>query len=193
MQNQLTETKNSQRRHLLQKPLAGLILGSVFMAISCFAQGPTIEGTVRGANGKPLKGMDVRLEAKGSKSNPATTKTDAAGNYHFANVERGVYRVTVLSGNAVQGFIDNVQGGSAASRRVDFDIKPNAADQKASGGKKAKHLVWVPESTGSHIGGHWVEVDDSGAAAGSERVEQKSANSVNRTINYSSGIKPGGN
>lgn len=177
---------------MLKIRLAGLCLGSLFLASLAFAQIPTIEGTVRGANGKPLKGLDVRLEAKGSKAAPATVKTDSAGNFRFANVARGTYKVTVLAGNAVQGFIDNVQGGSANAKRVDFDLKPNAAAAGGPPTKKAKHLVWVPESTGSHIGGHWVEVDDSGNQSGSERVEQKSATSATRSINYSSGIKPGG-
>lgn len=168
--------------------IAGVVLGSILLAAVAFAQSPVIQGTVRGANGKPLKGMDVRLEAKGSKAAPVLVKTDANGNYQFANVTRGVYKVTVLSGSAIQGFIDGVQAGPN-TRRVDFDIKPAAAGQTT---KKAKHLVWVPESTGTHIGGHWVEVDDSGPGADADHVDQKSANAVNRTINYTAGRKPGG-
>src|SRR5205823_216731 len=118
-------------------------------------------------------GTDVRLEAKTSKIAPVVVKTDSSGKYRFPNVPQGVYKVTVLSGSAIQGFVDNVRTG-AGMRRVDFDIKPAMAGKA----KTAKHLVWVPEATGSHLGGHWVEVDDSGAAAGSERVEKKSGQAL---------------
>jgi len=58
--------------------------------------------------------------------------------------------------------------------------------------KKAKHLVWVPNETGTHLGGHWVEVDDSGA--GAERVEKKSGAALQNMQRNSSGTtnQPGG-
>jgi hypothetical protein len=40
---------------------------------------------------------------------------------------------------------------------------PIACAGPSAGVKGGKHMVWVPSSTGSHIGGRWVEVDETGS------------------------------
>jgi hypothetical protein len=164
MENKETETKVKPALHvanqLLKKSFAGLILGSIFLAVAATAQTTAIEGAVRGPDGKALKGADVRLESKTKGALAQTTKTDTSGRYQFSKLSVGKYRITVLSGSQVQGFIDNVNTSTSKARKVDFDIKGRVAGQP----KKAKHLVWVPNGTGTHIGGRWVEVDDGGNA-----------------------------
>ena len=49
---------------VLRKSFAGLIIGLIFLAISATAQTTAIKGVVRGADGKALNGVDVRLESK---------------------------------------------------------------------------------------------------------------------------------
>ncbi len=146
------------------------LFGVIGLALA--AETPAVEGTVRGADGKSLQGADVRLEAQSTKAAPVLTKTDGSGKYRFTNVSRGVYRVTVLSGKVVRGFIDGIQVNG--TKRIDFDIKP-------TGAKKAKHLVYVPAQTGSHIGGGWVEFDDDNATAtGDQRVKKMSGDQLRR-------------
>ena len=188
-----TETKfkpafHIANHHLLNKSFAGLILGSIFLAAVATAQTTAIEGVVRGADGKPLKSADIRLESRAKGVVAQTMKTDTSGRYRFSNLGVGKYRVTVLSGSQVQGFIDNVNTSTSKAAKVDFDIKGGVAGQP----KKAKHLVWVPNETGTHLGGHWVEVDDSGA--GAERVEKKSGAALQNMQRNSSGTtnQPGG-
>jgi hypothetical protein len=41
--------------------------------------------------------------------------------------------------------------------QLNFDLKPVSASQASAGAKVGKHLVWVPSSIGSHIGGRWVK------------------------------------
>jgi hypothetical protein len=161
MKNKQTETKFKPALYL------ALVLGSIFLATAAAAQTTAIEGVVRGPGGKPMKNADVRLESKAKAVAAQTTKTDTSGRYRFANVGVGKYRVTILSGSQVQGFIDNVNTSNSKAAKVDFDIKGAVAGQA----KKTKHLVWVPNETGTHLGGHWVEEDN---ASGSERVEKKS-------------------
>jgi hypothetical protein len=63
--------------------------------------------------------------------------------------------------------------------QLNFDLKPVVAAQASAAGKTGKHKVWVPSNTGSHIGGSWVEVDESGnAGAGALNVKRGNAESV---------------
>jgi hypothetical protein len=44
-----------------------------------------------------------------------------------------------------------------------------------------KHMVWVPAETGSHLGGHWVEVDQTGTPpAGASNVQKANAEELQR-------------
>jgi hypothetical protein len=126
--------------------VAGVFSGGAF--------GQSIEGTVRGSDGKALKDAEVRIEGKDKKV--ATTKTDASGHYSYARLSPGVYKIRVVLGGAVQSSV-NVKT-AANNSKIDFDLKPASA-------KKVKHYVWVPARTGSHMGSGWVEVDDGGSAA----------------------------
>ena len=132
------------------------VLAAAFVAVagvfSGAAFGQSIEGTVRGSDGKALKDAEVRVEQKGNKS-VVTTKTDARGHYSYARLSPGVYKVSVVLGGAVQSSV-NVKTTTTNSR-IDFDLKPAAA-------KKVKHYVWVDAKTGTHMGSGWVEVNDAG-------------------------------
>ena len=164
----------------LKIPVLPLFAGSLLI-VTLASASPGVEGIVSDGNGKPLKGAAIRLEAKSP--NPQTTlvKTDGAGKYRFDNVTAGVYRVTVLSGSNVQAFIDNLHTNGVKNARVDFDIKPAVGREPG----KAKHLVWVPSQTGTHIGGYWVDVNDS-SRVGIERVEKKSGAALETTQRNSS-------
>ena len=131
---------------------AAFVAGTVVFSGAAFGQ--SIEGTVRGSDGKALKDAEVRVEGKDKKV--ATTKTDARGHYSYARLSPGVYKVSVVLGGAVQSSL-NVKTTTTNSR-IDFDLKPAAA-------KKVKHYVWVDAKTGTHMGSGWVEVDDAGNAA----------------------------
>jgi hypothetical protein len=131
---------------------AAFVAGTVVFSGAAFGQ--SIEGTVRGSDGKALKDAEVRVEGKDKKV--ATTKTDARGHYSYARLSPGVYKVSVVLGGAVQSSL-NVKTTTTNSR-IDFDLKPAAA-------KKVKHSVWVDAKTGTHMGSGWVEVDDAGNAA----------------------------
>src|SRR5438552_3943056 len=144
------------------------VLAASFVAVTSVfsgaAFGQSIEGTVRGSDGKALKDAEVRVEGKDKKV--ATTKTDARGHYSYARLSPGVYKVSVVLGGAVQSSVDVKT--APTNSRIDFDLKPAAA-------KKVKHYVWVPAPTGSHMGSGWVEVDDAGnAAPGASNIQTAS-------------------
>src|SRR5258708_12707153 len=111
---------------------AALVAGTV--ASSCAAFGQSIEGVVRGPDGKGLKDAEVRVEQKGNKS-VVTTKTDARGHYSYARLSPGVYTVSVVLDGAVKSSL-NVKTTTTNSK-IDFDLKPPPAT-------KFKHYIWFP-------------------------------------------------
>jgi hypothetical protein len=135
------------------------VLAAVFVTVagvfSGAAFGQSIEGVVRGPDGKALKDAEVRVEQKANKS-VVTTKTDARGHYSYARLSPGLYTVSVVLDGAVKSSADVKT--AANNSRIDFDLKAAAA-------KKVKHYVWVQARTGTHMGSGWVEVDDGGNAA----------------------------
>jgi hypothetical protein len=102
-----------------------------------------LQGTVLGTDGRLLQGAEVRSEAKGKSSTPITTVTGSNGQYLFAGLAPGLYKISIVAGGAVK-FSTNVkmQGQKA---RVDFDLRPSA-------GKKIRNYAWVA--------GRWAAVDD---------------------------------
>jgi hypothetical protein len=115
---------------------------------------------VRDAKGEPIKGTDVRIESRDGKEVFSTVKTDSKGRYVSQRLQPGVYRVTLLVNGAVKASIKNTQTTANQPTQLNFELKPTA--QAANIAKGGKHMVWVPNRTGSHLGGNWVEVDDKG-------------------------------
>ena len=127
------------------------------------AEGPaTIQGFVKDANGEPIRGTDVRIESRDGKQVLSTVKTDSKGRYTSQGLQPGVYRVTLLVNGEVKASMMNTQAKANQPTQLNFDVKP--ASQADNIAKRGKHTVWMPARTGSHIGGNWVEVEDSGKA-----------------------------
>jgi TolB-like protein len=122
----------------------------------------SIQGFVKDAKGDPIKGTDVRIESRDGKQVFSTVKTDSKGRYISQGLQPGVYRVTLLVNGAAKASIMNTQAKANQPTQLNFDFKPTS--QAGNIAKRGKHMVWVPNRTGSHIGGNWVEVDGEGNA-----------------------------
>ena len=129
----------------------------------------SIQGFVKAARGQPIKGADVRIESRDGKQVLSTVKTDAKGRYISQGLEPGVYRVTLLVNGSVKASIMNTHAKMNQPTQLNFDFKPTS--QAGNVAKRRKHMVWVPNRTGSHLGGNWVEVDDQGNAQFDSNVQ----------------------
>ena len=128
--------------------IASLVLVSSFVfAATVSAQMSPVDGSVVGADGRPLKNAEIRFEQKEEQVSPIISRTDASGHYTAA-LPRGTYKLSVVTDGKVKASI-TVQATGAKSR-IDFDLRPSAA-------KKIKDYVWVGGETGTHVPGHWVE------------------------------------
>jgi len=120
----------------------------------------SIQGLVKDGKGEPIKGADLRIESRNGKQVLSTVKTDSNGRYSSQRLQPGVYRVSLVVNGAVKASIENAQAKANQPTQLNFDFKPTS--QAGNTAKGRKHMVWVPNRTGSHIGGTWVEVDDKG-------------------------------
>jgi len=151
-----------------------------FLCVAAAWAGPgSIQGVVKDAKGQPIKGADVRVESRDGKHLFNTVKTDGKGRYISQGLKPGVYRVSLVVNGGVKASIMNTSAKADQATQLNFDLKPATSGQAAAGQKTGKHMVWIPPSTGSHTGGRWVEVDDSGSAgAGALNVKRGSAEAL---------------
>jgi len=155
-------------------------VGFVLCVASAWAGPTSIQGIVKDAQGKPIKGADVRVESKDGKQLFNTVKTDTQGRYISQGLQPGVYRVSLVVKGAVKAAVGNTKTKSDQATQLNFDLKPVAAGQATAEQKKGKHMVWMPPSTGSHTGGRWVEVPDGASEPGTLNVKRASAEELQR-------------
>jgi len=156
------------------------LMGFLLCAPSAWAGTASIQGIVKDAQGKPIKGADVRIESRDGKQLFNTVKTDTQGRYISQGLQPGVYRISLVVNGAVKAAIGNTKTKSDQATQLNFDLKPVTAGQASVEQKKGKHMVWVPPSTGSHTGGRWVEVPDGAADPGALNVKRASAEELRR-------------
>jgi hypothetical protein len=165
----------------------------LFLSVASAWAGPaSIQGIAKDAQGKPIKGADVRVESKDGKQLFNTVKTDAKGRYISQGLQPGVYRVSLVVNGAVKAAIGNTKTKSDEATQLNFDLKPVAAGHASAEQKKGKHMVWVPPGTGSHMGGRWVEVPDGAAEPGALNVKRADAEQLRREA-LTRGNPAGGN
>jgi Carboxypeptidase regulatory-like domain len=158
------------------------LMGFLLCAANAWAGPTSIQGIVKDAHGKPIKGADVRVESQDGKQLFNTVKTDTQGRYISQGLQPGVYRVLLVVNGAVKANIGNTKTKSDQATQLNFDLRPLPAAQVNAAQKKGKHMVWVPAGTGSHIGGSWVEVQDGAAEAGALNVKRASGEQLQREM-----------
>ena len=163
------------------KLLRVVFIGLVLSVATAWAATSVLQGTVKDPKGHPIKGADVRIETKDGSKLIKMVKTDANGRYVSDGLPAGVYRVTLVVNGAVKTSINNTKTKADGPTQLNFDLKPVPSSQATAAAKSGKHKVWVPNNTGTHIGGRWVEVDGSGSAdAGALNVKRGSAEALRR-------------
>ena len=169
------------------------LIGFALSVATAWAGPSAIQGLVKDAKGQAIKGADVRIESKDGRQKFSTVKTDGKGRYISESLPVGVYKVTLIVNGAVKASITNTKTKADQTTQLNFDLKPVPAAQASAGQKKGKHMVWVPATTGSHIGGGWVEVDDGAKAApGTLNVQRANAEQLQREANSAGNPNAGG-
>jgi hypothetical protein len=167
----------------------GFVAAMLFVA-SASAANSRLEGIVKDANGHPIQGADIRIEANNTGRLLTTVKTDANGHYILEGLAAGNYRVTLVVNRAVKTSINNTTLEPGESTQLNFDLTHKRASVTV---EKGKHWVWIPAFSGSRLPGRWVEVNDDGtwaAEATANNIVRISGEELERTI-HSVDIKRG--
>ena len=96
-------------KDLFPPPARLVLLGALIFAGNVFAGISAVEGIVRDAEGRPIGGADIRVEARSGSNSHGLVKSDARGHYIFDGLTPGTtYRVTLLINGAVKASINNI-------------------------------------------------------------------------------------
>jgi Carboxypeptidase regulatory-like domain len=137
---------------ILAKSLVLGFVGSLFVTFTVSA-GTSVEGVVKDPGERPVKGADVRIEAKNFSN---VVKTDGNGHYTCDGLAVGTYKVTLLVNGQVKATILDAKTQAGKATQLNFKLTGKMV------AKKRTHMVWVPPDLSTHIGGRWVEVDENG-------------------------------
>ncbi|MEY2487475.1 MAG: Carboxypeptidase regulatory-like domain [Verrucomicrobiota bacterium] len=132
----------------------GLVLVALgFLTAGVSAQNNSVQGSVKGSDGKPLSGGNVGVERVDTKAAPVNAKMDRKGHYEFAKLPPGTYKITVYENNVPKS-TGNITTRTEGYLRVDFDLAAKSSSIHV------KHYIWVKSETGTNFSGKWVEADD---------------------------------
>jgi hypothetical protein len=138
---------------MLEKSLFLSFVASLFVTVTVWA-GTSVEGVVKDPSDRPIKGADVRIEAKNFSK---ISKTDARGHYIFDGLGVGTYKVTLVQNGQVKATILDAKTQAGKATQLNFKLTG-----KMASANKPTHVVWVPGDLSTHIGGRWVQVDENG-------------------------------
>jgi hypothetical protein len=177
---------------MANKVLSICIISLVSATVWAESAGPaTIQGDVRDSRGQAIAGAEVHIKSK-DQSTEKIIKTDAKGHYAITALPVGDYAVVLFVNGLIKASINNTT--TRADKPTQLDFKLNGAFAANKPAKKHTHMVYVPGETGSHLGGHWVEVEDNTSGnAGANNVQKLSGDAVRGLQSTgSSGMSNGG-
>jgi hypothetical protein len=123
--------------------LAPVAAGMLFLAFTAAAQITTIEGVVKGADGKLIQNAVIKITRTDIKGN-YETKSNKKGHYIYMGLPIGLYNLAVFVDGKQVDQTTNVKTSPGDARVVDFDLKASQQDNSA----KAAQLQKAVETGG---------------------------------------------
>ncbi|PYL06534.1 MAG: hypothetical protein DME33_13455 [Verrucomicrobia bacterium] len=141
---------------ILPKSLILTLIGVLLATFNAWAGTSVLEGVVKDPSGRPVKGADVRIEAKNFSK---IVKTDANGHFVCAGLGVATYKATLVINGQVKASIANAKTQAGKPAQLNFNLTAQTASAKTH-----THMVFMRPDVDTHIGGGggWVEVDDNG-------------------------------
>ena len=168
-------------------------LAAILPAHSVFAQASIIQGDVKGVDGRAAQRAEVRIQPARGQLAPTIVKTDMRGHFVANNVAPGPYNISAVGPGGVTSPVQAIKVQANKPITIAFDLRNNGGAKTAAKGKKKTRFVWVPDQTGSHLGGHWIEVDDNASAPPSaQHVNGVSTGSVRDLQSHEVNSRDGG-
>ena len=120
---------------MLPKSVILSLIGVLLVAFSVSAGASVLEGVVKDVTGRPMKGADVRIEAKNFSK---ILKTDASGRYVAGGLAVRTYKVTLVINGQVKALIPDAKTQVDKPTQLNFDL----AGTRASAEKYRKPAVY---------------------------------------------------
>src|ERR1700757_426660 len=145
-----------KRKTMLSKSFILSFVGSLLLTFTVCAGTSVLEGVVKDPTGRPVKGADVRIEAKNFSK---IVKTDTNGRYICDGLGVATYKATLVINGQVKASIANAKTQAGKPVQLNFNLTGQTAPAN-----KHTHMVFMRPDIDTHIGGggQWVEVDDNG-------------------------------
>jgi len=105
------------------RTLAASACGLLLFSHGAWAQISAIEGDVKGVDGLPVKGAQILIERKDKKGTYKGARTDRKGHYIYNGLPLGTYKVSLIVGDNVVDFLDDVKTRLGDPSNVSFDLK----------------------------------------------------------------------
>jgi Carboxypeptidase regulatory-like domain len=83
-------------------------VGVMLLVASASAASSVLQGIVKDANGRPIQGADIRIEATNTGRLLTTVKTNVNSRYSLEGLAAGNYRVTLVVNGAVESPTDEI-------------------------------------------------------------------------------------
>jgi tetratricopeptide (TPR) repeat protein len=115
----------AQLRRLLLLPIVGL-----FFVTAVWAQVTTLEGSVKGVDGQPVKGAVINLERTDIKGH-YHVKSDKKGHWFYTGLPLGTYNISCEIDGKVVDQVSGVKSKYGDSTTVDFDAGRGQQQQAA--------------------------------------------------------------
>jgi len=109
------------------RSLAQVAAGMMFLAAGAFAQITTIEGDVKGADGKPVEKAVVKITRTDIKGN-YETKTNKKGHYLYMGLPMGTYTLEVMIEGKKVDAVNGIRTRPGDPIPVNFDLKASQAE-----------------------------------------------------------------
>jgi len=119
--------------------LAPVAAGAIFLAFSAFAQITTVEGNVKGSDGKPIEKAPIKIVRTDIKGN-YETKTDKKGHYIYMGLPMGTYTISVIVDGKEADKVQGVRTTPGDAKPIDFDLSKSAAASQAKAAEMQKAI-----------------------------------------------------
>jgi hypothetical protein len=156
------------------------ICASLLVVSVALGQTATLQGDVKGVDGRAAKGAEVRIERQDKKGQPVVVKTDSRGRFAVNSVAEGSYTMTAVVAGGLTSPAQAVKARKDRPVIVNFDLRGPVKD---ANGKPKKQYVWMPDETGSHLGGRYVEVDQANDAPNTPNSKKATGKVLQRIQN----------
>jgi carboxypeptidase family protein len=129
---------------MIPKSVILSLVGVFLVTFSVFAGTSVLEGVAKDATGRPIKGADVRIEAKNFSK---ILKTDTSGHYVTHGLPVGTYKVMLVINGQVKASILEAKTQLDKRTQLNFDLSGKSVEKVRRPGVYGKDFMDIRVST----------------------------------------------